>query len=241
MDPRQHDLPVAAIDQFLGLGLYAVQRTRFHRSTGIGYDAVRAEILAAILDFQKSPRALRHIVQRDILENPRLKSVVYILENRLRHSCRRAVLAQCLLDIIDDAVSFPRPEHHAHTLDFLDLLRRHLGIAAADRHDRPLILPVRPPDDLPRLLIPETRDRAGVDDVGIRRTVKRHDIEPRLPEKPLKALRLHLIHLAPKCHESNAWQKSSLLNSKQLFRIYGSVTGDTGRTRRGLAQWKCRQ
>ena len=117
-----------------------------------------------------------------------------------------AILSQRALDIVDDLRALLRTEHDAYALDGLDLLRRDLRVAAADRDDGALVLAMRAADDLAALAVAEARDRAGIDNVDIGPLLKRHDRIARALEKPLHRLCLELIDLAPKGGKCYLWQ-----------------------------------
>lgn len=160
-----------------------------------GDDAVRAEILAAILDLEEGTRTLGAVVERDVLESLRLHDI--------GDRALDAVFLHGLLDVIDDVRALLRAEHDAHAFDGADLVRRDLRIAAADGHDGLRVLAMRAADDLTALAVAETRDGARIDDVNIGARLERHDLIAALLEETLHGLRLKLVDLAAKCGQSN--------------------------------------
>ena len=195
MDARQHDLLEPHGDELLRLAAHVLRQARLDGAARIRDDAVRAEILAAILDFEEGTRTLGTVVERDVLESLRLHDI--------GDRALDTVFLHGLLDVIDDVRALLRAEHDAHAFDGLDFIRRDLRIAAADGHDGLRVLAMRAADDLAALAVAEARDGASIDDVDIGARLERHDLIAALLEETLHGLRLKLVDLTAKCGQSN--------------------------------------
>ena len=195
VDARQHDFLESHGDELLRLAAHVLRQARLDGAARVRDDAVRAEILAAVFDLEEGARALRAVVERDVLEGLRLHDV--------RNRALDAVFLHGLLDVIDDVSALLRAEHDAHALDGADLVRRDLRVAAADGHDGLRVLAMRAADDLAALAVAEARDGASIDDVDIGARLERHDLIAALLEETLHGLRLKLVDLTAKCGQSN--------------------------------------
>ena len=195
MDARQHDLLEPHGDELLRLAAHVLRLARLDRAARVRNDAVRAEILTAVLDLEEGARALRAVVERDVLERLCLHDV--------RDRTLDAILVHGLLDVVDDVGALLRAEHDAHALDGPDLLRCNLCVATADSHDGLRVLTVCAADDLAALAVAKARDRARVDDVDVSTCIKRHDFIAALLEEAFHRLCLELIDLTAKCGQSN--------------------------------------
>ena len=203
MDARQDDLAVAGRDELLRFLADVHGLSRLHGATRVRDDAVRAEIFAAVLDFEERARALRVVVERDVLEFASIHDI--------RDVHDLPPLGHRLLDVLHDTVALLRAEHDGDTLDAFDVVGRDLRVAAADGDDGIGILAVRAADDLPALAVAEARDGTRIDDVGVGGRVKGADLMARFLEQAFHRLRLELVDLAAERHECDfQWLQISL-------------------------------
>ena len=187
LNAREHDFPIAPNGQLLCLSHRHLQRSRADRPTGVGNDAVGAEIHAPVLNLQHGTGSLLQAAGRQTLEFPTTQCVVQLLLMTLfsggiqEHFHKGLPLAAAADDI--DAQS-------------PDGLRVVLGIAAAHGDHRLGIVPAAPADHRPILLVRHGGDRAGIDDVAVTGFLKAADFVTLFQEKVLHGLGLILICLA---------------------------------------------
>ena len=157
-----------------------------HRPAGIGDDAVRAEVDAAVLHLQHGAGAFRHAACGQHLEFPAAQGVV---------QQRHLLLAAHLLQQVQKchAVAGTGDEIHVQPRR---LLRVGLHVAAAGGHYRVGVQLPASPDHLPRLLVADGGDGAGVDDIDVRLFIKRHQRVAPAHQLLLHGLCFILIHLA---------------------------------------------
>ena len=194
MDARQHHLVKSRLRQQTHLACDRRELARLHGAARVWDDAERAEILAAVLDLQERARTMRHSVQRDILKDARLHDI----RNCPRHP---RIRTQGCLHIVHDARALLRPDHHPHPFECTDLLGRDLRVAARHRNAGSGIRTRCAADQLARLAVAQMRHRARIDNVHIRRRLKRHNLIAACAEQPLHRLRLELVHLAAERHK----------------------------------------
>ena len=139
LDARQHDLAVPFFRQALHLCQRIRQRQGAHPPPGIGDDAVGAEIHAAVLDFQHGAGAHAEAAGRQFFKLAARHGIVY------RH--HPAALRKRPLDQIQKGHAAGAAAQYVDAQG-LQLLRRHLGIAAAHAHHRRRIQLFGPADGI---------------------------------------------------------------------------------------------
>ena len=189
LNAGDHDLPVAPVPQLPGLLQRQLQRRGANRPSGIGNDAVGAEVHAAVLHLQHGPGALLQPPGGEHLKLPAAQSLI----QRLPVASAGGGLQQ----IQDKLLPVAAAPQHIHS-QLPHRLGRVLGIAAADAKHRVRVLPAAPADHGPVLLIRNGRYRAGVDDISVAAFLKAPDLMARLNQKPLHGLCLILICLTAK-------------------------------------------
>ena len=178
---------------------------RLHREDGLISSVLfRVELLRLTHRTGTDPAKAQEIVDRVRL--------VDINDDVIERACAMTVelksldaihLATALLldDPGDPVTVFTHDARLAHALDRADRVGRDLRIAAADGDDRSRIRPMGTADDLTALAVSEARDGTRIDDVDVRRLVKRNNAIAALFEQPFHRLRLELIDLAAKCRK----------------------------------------
>ena len=120
---RDDQLTVALVLQFTGLPLHLPNGQGAHTASGIGYDAVGAEVHAAVLDFQHGTGASADGTCGQLLEYHTAEGVVHFLGGLLFQHRR--------LDGINEFVLIPCAENHV-AADFQRVVGAQLTPAAAD-------------------------------------------------------------------------------------------------------------
>ena len=187
VDSGEDNLTVAVQDKNRDslLDLFAGKTPAF--SPDMGDDAVAAEGVAAVLDFQKRPGMFGEDSGSQTGDSPFLADFTDL---RLR------IDGSHFPEDIGNPIFFSVSDNEAYAGNPGDLFRRPLGITARDEYGRRRIPPGGPADELPRLVIRPARDAAGVDDIAIRRFVERdpgHAMQNELLGNPG---RFALVHLA---------------------------------------------
>ena len=153
----------------------------------MGDDAVAAEGVAAVLDFQKRPGMFGEDSGSQTGDSP---FPADFTDLRLR------IDGSHFPEDIGNPIFFSVSDNEAYAGNPGDLFRRPLGVTARDEYGRRRIPPSGPADELPRLVIRPARDAAGVDDIAISRFVERdpgHAMQGELLGNPG---RFALVHLA---------------------------------------------
>ena len=187
LDTREDDLPVSGRRQFFQLTHRLRRRQGAHPAPGVGNDAVRAEVHAPVLDFQKAAGPVGKAAGRQHLELPAGESVVQGL--------RRGTLCHGLLQQVHKGHPVSGACHQVRP-QLPGVVLVGLGIAAADGGDGLRVLPADPVEHLAGLLVADRRDGAAVDDIGIRRVGEVHDLVSPAAQLLLHGLGLELVDLA---------------------------------------------
>ena len=158
LNAGQHDLAVALGVDARGLRRGGVQRQAAQAASGVGDDAVGAEIDAAVLNLQHGASAPRDGSGGELLEHAALERLVDA----------GAVLARAerVLERGHHARMVVRAEYYIRA-GFCDGVRVKLRIAAADSDDRAGVLVAQSADGLARFAPALGSDGAGVDDDGV--------------------------------------------------------------------------
>ena len=165
------------------------QRLQAPRTDGAacrGNDAVGAVAVAPVLYFQICPRPL------DERALPLLIGGCFLV--RLYGIQLLPMLRG--FQYLYDALPVPRAQHRIHIAALQQRRACMLGIAArhADKGGRGVLF--GPADGLARLAVGFRRHGTGIDDIGIRRAVKRHDGMPRFFQVARHGLAVVLVDLA---------------------------------------------
>ena len=189
LDAGDDNFLVALLLQFLCLLHRQLQGRGAHGATGIGDDAVGAEVHAAVLDLQHGPGPLLQTARgKDFKFSPAQGVVQGFLVSSLGKGSEH---------ILDKFLPLAAAAQNIHT-QFPDGFGGMLGIAAADADDGLGMLPAAPPDHGPVLLVRHGGDGAGVDDIAVARLVKMTDFMAHFRQNMLHGLGFVLICLAAK-------------------------------------------
>ena len=183
------DLPVTLRSKLLCLRDGVLQRLGAERPPGIGYDAVGAEVAAAVLDLEHSPGAALQAAGGQHFKPRSADGVVHVDPG--------LAAADLPADLIEKCLLAARAGDHIH-LQGRNLFRLCLGIAPADADDSVRILPPDPADDLAGLLVADGGDRTGVDDVELSLLLKRDGSVALALQNGLHGLAFVLIHFTSK-------------------------------------------
>ena len=181
------DLPVALGGNGPGLLQSGSQGRRADGATGIGNNAVGAEIDAAILHLQHGPGALLQSAGGQNLKFPAAQSIVQMVD--------MLPAFQSGYQVVQKFLPTAGAAQHVHP-QTLYRLRVMLGIAAAHTNDGLGILPAAAADDGPVLFVRNGGDGAGIDDVGIVLFFKGADFVTAALQQLLHSLGFVLIGLA---------------------------------------------
>ena len=187
LDAGEHQLLVALLCQLGGLSGGLSRGQGADGASGVGDDAVGAEIDTAVLHLEHGPGAALQPPGGQPLEGTAAESVVH-----LHHLA--PVGAQRL-----QPVQKPHAvvgTHHQIHLQGLHRLRVGLGIAAAHRHDGVGRAFSGLPDHLAGFFVAHRRDGTGVDDVGVGLPVKGYQGMAPAGQLGLHGLGLVLVDLA---------------------------------------------
>ena len=193
-DARDHDLTVALLTQRFHLLCSFVHRQRAHAPARVRNEAVGAEVHAPVLDLEHRACAIHHTARGQHLKIAPLPDVVDI-DNRRFVLCRA-------LQKVDELRAVIRAGDDVEP-ELFDVLGMRLGVAAAGGDDRARVAALRLTEHLARLFVAHRRDRAGVDDVGVRRLFKIHQLVPAVQKLLFECLRFILVHLAPEGADRN--------------------------------------
>ena len=194
LDAGHHDLPVALRRQLAGLLRRRGDGQGPDPASGVGDDAVGAEVDAPVLHLQHGPGAALQAAGGQHLEHPPLKGLVDGLD--------MALLRRGLLQQPEEARPVAGAGDQVHP-QLPHVVHMGLGVAAAHRHHGAGVLPLDAVDHLPGLLVADRRDGAGVHNVGVRLLPKGHDFVPPAPQFLLHGLGLVLVHLAAQGVDGN--------------------------------------
>ena len=189
MDAGQHDLPVSRPRQALHLRGHILRLTAADAPSGVGDDAVAAELIAAILDLEERPGLMRKRMDVQRLE--------HMDAARRHHRLRRALLVQRGRDPLRQLALALRAD------DDIRLQRGDIGrvgslcIAADHSDERRRVLAARLMDLLAALRRRGIGDAAGVDHIDIGFFPEVHLRVSGLFQAFQIILRLICIHLAP--------------------------------------------
>ena len=202
LDARQYQLLIALLPQLPRLLRRRFQRQRPHRPSGVGNDAVGAEVHAAVLHLQHGAGTLRHAAGRQHLELAAAQGVV-----QQRH---RLFFVGGLLQKIEKRHPVAGSGNQIQ-LQSRRLVGVGLDIAAAGGHHGVFVELAAAADHLPGLFVADGGDGAGIDDVGIRRFLKGHQCVAPADKLLLHGLCFILVHLAAKGVNRNAHLALSFL------------------------------
>ena len=186
LNARQNDLLIALFRQPAGLLRRLLHRQRAHPAPGVGDDAVRAEIGAAVLDLQHSPGSALQPSGGQLFKPPALERVI--------QGGKGLPLPNCALQKLHKAGAVAGAADQVHPQLF-HISRVCLGITAAHRDHRVRSRLSGPADDLPGLLIAHGGDGAGVDQIGVRVPLEGDDLMSPGGKQLLQRLGLILVHL----------------------------------------------
>ena len=193
LDARQNDFTVAAPGQFPSLRNQKLQRCRAHRSTGVGDDAIGAEVDTAVLHLQHGTGASLQSAGRKNFKLPAAQGLVQLFKLHL-FLCRL--------------------NHHFHKFLTVGAAAQHiriqlphrrrvvLGVTAADAQHRIGMLLAAAADHRPVFLVRHHGHRAGVDDVAVASFVKLPDFVTKSTEQLLHGLGFILVCFASECIKS---------------------------------------
>ena len=184
-----HDLLITPLCQFLRLCHRQFQRRAADGATGIGNDAVGAEIDAAILHLHHGAGTLFQTARGQDLEFPAAQGVVHTFPMgavlcRFQQQTQEFLTAAAAANHID-----------AH---FTQFFRCVLGIAAADRQNRLRMVLLAAADNGTVFLVRNSCDGASVNDVTVADFVKTADLVSLFQQQTLHRLRFILVCLAAK-------------------------------------------
>ena len=193
LDARKHHLGAALGRQRVQFAPAAFQGAGAQRAAGKGDGAVAAKVDAAVLNFQRGTGAV--VVNGGQL----LKAAP--LKGRGRDGSGGQSLATAsggkgaLAEAHKLAPSLGAHDQR-HTGQSRHRFPRSFGIAAHGDHQGVGRGAVGAGEELPRLLVAHRRDRAGVDDDGVRVRAKGNELVPRRGKQLAQGFRFVLIHLA---------------------------------------------
>ena len=214
LDTGDHDLPIALSGHALCFRHRLVQRQRAHRPSGVGNGAIGAEIDTAILYLEHTAGTPFQSAGGQELKLPTTHDRIHI----------DALLSMdSLLQIIQELHPIPGSVNQVH-IQFLQLFRGGLSVTAADGHHSVRASAPGPADHLAGLFIADRRDRAGIDDIGIRRLLKLHQLMPPLTQNGLHGLRLVLIHFTSQRINGNFHSTSSYIQSLFIISAFSPLS-----------------
>ena len=125
--------------------------------------------VAAVLDLQEGAGVLREVGRPEAGDPLFLPDVT---DQDPRNACRN------FPEDIGNPLLFGVAGDESDASDLGDLLRGPLGVAAGDQDGRRRVFPDRPTDELAGLAVRSAGDRAGVDDIAVRRLLERDEGDP---------------------------------------------------------------
>ena len=214
VDAGEDDFLVAALHEHVDLVDGILLRTRAQRTAGIRDRAIRAELIAALLDL--------HICTRHAADT--LVWQIFVIEQLLvvRHVRRLYMILTKSLDRFHDLVTLVGADDEVHLVKGFQLRFRCLRVAAADNDGRRRIFPGSVADHLARFAVAEMGDGASIDDVDIGEIVKIDDLIAGILKQRRHNGRIVLIDLAAegmKCHFLGFWQICHFLFRRARRRI----------------------
>jgi len=153
-------------------------------AAGIGYHAVAAELVAAVLDLQIGPGLMLKLVGQQRRE---------LLRRNFVHQHQRPLFLVIGFQNIRNLLLMRGADDQIRVRHFL---RPHLRVAADHGHDRLRIEPAHAVHHLPALLGGGVGDRARENQGHVRRLLKRHPLIAPLFQARSDAFRLVGIHFA---------------------------------------------
>jgi len=159
---REHDLREPGLEEPAGALQHLDMPEAPAPAAHVGHDAVGAEGIAALLDLEERPRPA-HVQGRLAREAAGRASRAHAEEGRVAAVPRflpwaPAHRAHQRFGIF----TVGRAQHGRYARKGAHLFRGALGVASGHHDPRPRRLAVKPPEELPRLLVGAARDRAGV-------------------------------------------------------------------------------
>ena len=178
VDARQHDLAAARGDR-LALGDAIGKGARAAAAAQVRNEAIRTEVVAAVLNLDVRPRAVLGGVAKPVVFERKRRYVGRLFAKA--HRCRR---------LVGDAAYIG---HAALAAERACVV---LTRAADHRDRRRRILAQTARDELARLAFRLARHRAGVDDVSVRRFERRDDLMSHAAQRGDDAVALILVDFA---------------------------------------------
>ena len=195
LDAGNDDLAVALCLQLTGLPHCFAQRLGADRTAGIGDDAVGAEIDAAVLHLQHSAGAACHTAALQHLELTAAQRIIHVDD--------AAALLHRLFQKIDKLHPLPCAGDEVDA-QRLRLVGVGLHITAAGCHHRLAVALFGAADHLSGLLVADSGDRAGIDNIHVRFGLKIRQRVAAALQLLLHRRRFILIDLAAKGINSNS-------------------------------------
>ena len=191
IDPRQHDLPVAASNQLFCFRHDFRKPPAPHFSPCIRDNAIGAKTITSFLYLDIRPRPVFRVDHQACL----VVSVQFLVS--LNVKLAHAVFLK-LGDVVRQMAFFIGARHDIHAVYRRHFLRADLSVAARHHHHAVGIYLLHPANILPGLLVRHSRDRAGVDHVNIGKLPLVHHSVSLLFERRRDCLRFILIYFASK-------------------------------------------
>ena len=188
MDPRKNDFSKACLRKLLKLCAHIGKRAAADRPASIRDDAVSAEAVTPLLDFEVGARSplpgcgerLKHPFRSKVGNSGR-----FLLPKRF-HKFHHVRTVLC-------------SDHEAHAGQCKHLFRCALGITPRNDDLRRRGKRMRPGDHLPRFFVARLRHGTGVHNINIRRLAEIDGLIPRVFKKLPHRFGIVLVYLAPKC------------------------------------------
>ena len=190
VDPGEHELGVAGLDQTLGLIEHALGVEAAAGAAREGHDAERATMLAAVLDLQERARPPADPDDRRRVQRGGVGDVGDV--DAVGDNLVEQVREPRLVPVADDQIDL---RHRG------DVVRAGLGPASGHDELGAVAHPRRAADHLAVGELGARRDRARVDHHHVRGLVEGHGPKATGLERRLDLLRVHLIEAAPQRRE----------------------------------------
>ena len=195
LDAGEHDLPVPLGLQLLGLVHRLGKGEGAHRASGVGDDAVGAEVGAPVLHLEHGPGAAHLAPGGEPLKVPAAQGLVHLDDGG-------GVVLKLPLQQVQKLHAPGGAGHQVHPQGG-HRLRLGLGVAAAHRHHRLGVHLFGSADDVAALLVTDGGDGTGVDDVGVGQVLKGDQGVTAAEQLALHGLGLILVDLAAQGVDGN--------------------------------------
>ena len=208
MNPGKHDLLISVPGQCFHFPTHTFHGTAPYSSSGIGNDAVGAELVTSVLHLDIGPGMLCCPRKMQILILPGMADIHQIFSDPF------PAFFICFQDM--DDLFFPViANHNVHAVRYF--LRLFLHITAAGRHDGVRVHLPGAVQHLAGFPIRHVRHRTGIDNIYICLFMKRHDLIAAVLQQFLHGLRLICVHLAAQVVQCSFFPHIYVLFSKMFL------------------------